>query len=293
MSKIEPLTVKEREMVEQYHYLVADFLQRKRLAPNQYYDIVIFGYLQAIQRECRNPSPTHQKNIYGLIEVCMNRAVLQEWRCQYQIKRTGDRKHLSLDRIPAHTDDDELSLYAVIADTQQNTETQVEARDLTERIRAIATPREREALDLVCLGYETREVAQKLGIARNTASRTLYNLRVKAKALRDGREVIRCPQWADEKAKRKKQAYNRAYWQAHQLESAAKSRAWKQARRIAHPEETRAKDRAYYAAHREEICARKRARNAVKRAEKQVREKKKNRPQCCEHQGRQETAVTP
>ena len=89
MSKIEPLTLKEREMAEQYHYLVDNFLQRKRLAPNQYYDIVIFGYLQAIQRECRNPSPTHQKNIYGLIEVCMNRAVLQEWRCQYQIKRTG------------------------------------------------------------------------------------------------------------------------------------------------------------------------------------------------------------
>ena len=106
-------------MAEQYHYLVDNFLQRKRLAPNQYYDIVIFGYLQAIQRECRNPSPTHQKNIYGLIEVCMNRAVLQEWRRQYQIKRTGDRKHLSLDRIPAHTDDDELSLYSVIADTQQ------------------------------------------------------------------------------------------------------------------------------------------------------------------------------
>lgn len=291
MSKIEPLTVKGREMVEQYHYLVADFLQRKRLAPNQYYDIVIFGYLQAIQRECRNSSPLPQKNICGLIEICMNRAVLQEWRRQYQIKRTGDRKQLSLDRIPAHTDDDELSLYAVIADTQQNIETQVEARDLIERIFAVATPREREALELACLGYKTHEIAQMLGIAQNTASRTLYNLRVKAKALRDGREVIRCPQWANEKTKRKKQAYNRAYRQAHQLEINAKARIQKQACRSAHPEETHAKDRAYYAAHREEICARKRARNAAKRAEKQVQEK--NRPQCCEHQGRQEIAATP
>ena len=61
MSQLEPLTVKEQEMAEQYFYLVDKFLKREHLDPNEYYDVVIFGYLQAIQRECRNPNPPEKK----------------------------------------------------------------------------------------------------------------------------------------------------------------------------------------------------------------------------------------
>lgn len=293
MSKMEPLTVEEQEMAEQYFYLVDKFLKREHLDPNEYYDVVIFGYLQAIQRECRNPNPPEKKNIYGLIEVCMKRAVLMEWRCQYRDMRKGDREALSLDRIPAQMDDGEFSLYDVVADVRQSTAVQVEAQDLAERVLAVATPREREAIDLACLGYETREIAQMLGITRSTASRILCNFRVKAKAVRDDREVIRCPQWVRDKEK--VQARNRKYQQEHRAEINAKNRIRNRAYRAAHPEEVRAKDRAYYAAHREEICARDRARRAAKRAEKlaQVQEQEKRRPRCCEHQGRQAVAVTP
>ena len=45
MSKMEPLTVEEQEMAEQYFYLVDKFLKREHLDPNEYYDVVIFGYL--------------------------------------------------------------------------------------------------------------------------------------------------------------------------------------------------------------------------------------------------------
>lgn len=293
MSKMEPLTVEEQEMAEQYFYLVDKFLKREHLDPNEYYDVVIFGYLQAIQRECRNPNPPEKKNIYGLIEVCMKRAVLMEWRCQYRDMRKGNREGLSLDCIPAQTDDGEFSLYDIVADVRQSTEVQVEAQDLAERVLVVATPREREAIDLACLGYETREIAQMLGITRSTASRILCNFRVKAKAVRDDREIIRCPQWVRDKEK--VQARNRKYQQEHRTEINAKNRIRDRAYRAAHPEEVRAKDRAYYAAHREEICARDRARRAAKRTEKmaQVQEQEKRRPRCCEHQGRQAVAVTP
>lgn len=223
----------------------------------------------------------------------MKRAVLMEWRHQYRDMRKGDCEGLSLDRIPAQTDDGEFSLYDVVADVRQSTAVQVEAQDLAERVLAVATPREREAIDLACLGYETREIAQMLGITRNTASRILCNFRVKAKAVRDGREVIRCPQWVRDKEK--VQARNRAYQQAHRQEINARNRIRDREYRAAHPEEVRAKDRAYYAAHREEICARDRARRAAKRAVKlaQLQTQKERRPQCCEHQGRQEIVATP
>lgn len=266
MKEMEPLTPDEQKMAEDYFHLVDKFLRKKRLDPGEYFDVAIFGYLQAVQRECRNPNPPEKKNIYGLIEVCMERAVLQEWRRQYQDRRKGDRESLSLDYIPAHTDDGELPLCDVVADIRQKTEIQVEAKDLAKRALAVATPREREAIGLACLGYEAHEIAQMLGIAVNTASRTLCNFRAKARAVRDDREVIRCPQWV--KNKEKIQARNRKYRQEHKAELNAKGRIRNQMYRALHPEEARAKDRAYHAAHRDEINAKRRARRAAKRAEK-------------------------
>lgn len=287
VDKMQPLTTEEQLMAEEYFYLVDDFLRRKHLDPNEYYDVVIFGYLQAIQRECRNQNPPENKNFHGLVEVCMKRAVFLDWRRKYQDKRKADFMALSLDCMPAETDDGEFSLYDVVADTRQRTAVQVEAQDLAERVLAVATPREREAIDLACLGYETHEIAELLGIARNTAYRILYNFRVKAKAVRDDREVIRSPQWV--KDKEKVQARNRAYQQPHRLELNAKARIRDRAYRAAHLEEVRAKERAYRAAHKDEINARERARRAAKRAEKlaQTQGQEKRRPRCSEHQGRQ------
>lgn len=287
MSKLEPCTVEEQEMAEKYFYLVDKYLQRNRLDRNEYYDVVIFGYLQAIQRECRNPNPPENKNIYGLIEICMERAILQEWRRQHREMRKGDYEGWSLDSIPADTDESELSFYDAVADVRQRPEAQVEMRDLTQRVLAVATLREREAMDLVALGYETREIAEILGITRNTASRILYNFRVKAKAVRDDREVVRCPQWV--RNKEKLQALNRAYQQAHRQEINEKQRIRNRAYRAAHPEEVRAKERAYRAAHKDEINARRRANRAAKRAEKlsKTQTQEKRCPQCHEHQGQQ------
>ncbi len=265
---LEPLTVEEQELAEKHLYLVDQFLRRKHLDKNEYYDVVILGYLQAIQRELRNPAPPPNANFQGLVETCMERAVLMEWRCQYRDMRKGDRTGLSLDRMPANTDEGEFSFYEVVADPQQRIEAQVEAKDLTERVLAVATAREREAIDLACLGYEAREIAEIMGVARSTASRFLCNFRAKAKAVRDGREVIRCPQWARDKEKC--QARNRAYREAHREELNAKHRVWQRAYQAAHLEEIREQERRYREAHKEEINAKARARRAAKRAEMQA-----------------------
>lgn len=285
VEKMPPLTAEEQKMAEDYYYLVDEFLRRKRLDSNEYFDVVIFGYLQAIQRECRHQNLPEKKNFHGLVEVCMKRAVLMEQRYQHRDMRKGDRESLSLDCILADTDDDELSLYGVVADTRQNTAVQVEASDLVDRILAVATPREREAIDLVRLGYETHEIAGILGIARGTASCILHNFRVKERAVQDDREVIRCPQWV--RNKEKIQAYNRAYQQTHREAINARNRIRDREYRAAHLEEIRAKERVYRAVHKDEINARKRARYAAKRAEKLAQAQEESRPQCSEHQGRQ------
>lgn len=53
---MQPLTRKQQKFAEENHALVYAFLHRKRLPEDIYYDIVIFGYLRAVQKYCDTPS---------------------------------------------------------------------------------------------------------------------------------------------------------------------------------------------------------------------------------------------
>ena len=55
MRGLRPMIQEERELAEQRHDLVIDFLRYKCLPMDDYYDIVIFGYLTAVQQYLRNP----------------------------------------------------------------------------------------------------------------------------------------------------------------------------------------------------------------------------------------------
>lgn len=227
MRRLYPLTSEEQRFAEIHIDLVDKFLRQGRLDPEEYYDIVVFGYLEAVQKQFRGPIAEDRQNFKALAKICMKHAIGEDKKFQNQKKRQGDT--VSMDYLGTDTDDDDFSFHDLIADTTQVTECQAIDSDLISRILAVATPREREAIDLVCQGYETREIAEILGIARSTASTTLCHFRAKAKAVRDDREVIKNPQW--ERDKEKIRARNRAYQQAHRLELNAKERARYAARR--------------------------------------------------------------
>lgn len=52
---IQPFTEKHREFAEKNHHLVYVFLNRKKLSETVFYDVVIFGYLKAVQEYCDDP----------------------------------------------------------------------------------------------------------------------------------------------------------------------------------------------------------------------------------------------
>ena len=50
MRALRPMTQEERDFAEQHHDLVIDFLRYRRLPMDEFYDVVIFGYLSAVQQ---------------------------------------------------------------------------------------------------------------------------------------------------------------------------------------------------------------------------------------------------
>lgn len=53
---IQPLTFKQQKFAEDNHDLVYAFLNKNRLPESIFYDVVIFGYLRAVQEYCNNHS---------------------------------------------------------------------------------------------------------------------------------------------------------------------------------------------------------------------------------------------
>ena len=53
---IRPLTGEQQRFAEENHHLVYVFLNKRNLPESVFYDIVIFGYLRAVQEYCEVPS---------------------------------------------------------------------------------------------------------------------------------------------------------------------------------------------------------------------------------------------
>lgn len=53
---VRPLTKEQQHFAEENHHLVFTFLNERELPESVFYDVVIFGYLRAVQEYCEVPS---------------------------------------------------------------------------------------------------------------------------------------------------------------------------------------------------------------------------------------------
>ena len=170
MRALRPMTAEEREFAEQKHDLVIDFLRRKRLPIDDYYDVVIFGYLSAVQQYFRNP-PTGI-SFKAMAFRAMKDSVLREGEYGARAKRCGVT--VSIDAADRHS---------TIQDPKQNTEQQAERKALLEQAASIATQREANIIRLLVNGFALHEAARFLKMPRAAAVSCMENFCCRAKAI--------------------------------------------------------------------------------------------------------------
>lgn len=152
MRALRPMTQEEREFAEQNHDLVIDFLRFKRLPLDDFYDVVIFGYLSAVQQYFRNPPAGVA--FKAMAFRAMKDAVLREGEYHARTKRCGTTVGL---------DDVELT------DPRQDTERRVEGKVLLEQAVNVATPREARIINLLIDGFALHEAARFLKMSKGAA----------------------------------------------------------------------------------------------------------------------------
>lgn len=220
---MEALNEEERALAEANVGLIDRFLRLKRLDPEEWYDVAVFGYLAGIQYICRNLTPEGVDSITPLLFNSMKMYVMKEMRDQRAQKRGGGVAPMSLDApVPGAEDDGDGSPLYELIPGRDDVEQAVVDRDLAERIFAKASPGERKAARYFFAGYSQEEAAKLCGSTERSVSAQICYLRKKAAAVRDERPYERISHGSDESHRE----YQRRYREAHREEINAYYRQW-------------------------------------------------------------------
>lgn len=177
MRKLHPMTDEERAFAETWHPLVFEFLDSRRLPELDFYDVVVFGFIAAVQYYVSN-GPTAEVEFVAMARRSMLDAVLEDRKHNTRKKRSG--VVISLDQELDGLDGP--TLYGVIQDTGRDTARQTESKLLTEAALQVATDREAEILPLVAKGHTIAGAARDIGISPSTAYSRVRRFRQRARA---------------------------------------------------------------------------------------------------------------
>lgn len=177
MRKLHPMTDEERAFAETWHPLVLEFLHHRKLPEADYYDVVIFGFLSAVQQYVRS-GPTTEADFTAMAFRSMKDAVLRDLEYHGRQKRTA--VVLSLDGAVDGCDG--ITLAGAIPDPAQDTAIQAESNAVAHQARQMATDKEAVILFFVTKGYSVTEAARSIGITPNAASCRIGRFRRRARA---------------------------------------------------------------------------------------------------------------
>lgn len=85
---LRPFTKEEQLFAEENHDLVYAFLNEKKLSEDEYYDVVVFGYLRAVQIYFREPD-SYKCNFSTLAWIKMNGDLANYNKYLYSAKRNA------------------------------------------------------------------------------------------------------------------------------------------------------------------------------------------------------------
>lgn len=157
MKKLRELTQKERCFAEQNHDLVMDYLKYHGLPEDEFYDVVIFAYLLAVQEYLTDPR-LRQYKFATIASRKMRNAVAEEYRYRNRSKRAA--------AVREYTDADALhELDQLLPCRKLALEEQLYDQEIVRHLLSYITPKEREAVFLKAEGYTYKEIAQHCQIS--------------------------------------------------------------------------------------------------------------------------------
>lgn len=166
------LTLEQQKFAADHHALVYSFLNSKRLCEDDFYDVVIFGYLRAVKRYSDEP----KARLYAFSTVAwreMGQSLSDYYKSQSRQKRKA--YVISLDSV-VYRDEEALSLHEVLPvpdPLRVDFETELLMLELASRV----SKREMDVIRMKADGYGVRDIARSKKMSMKGVNELLAGLR--------------------------------------------------------------------------------------------------------------------
>lgn len=169
MRKIHELTPQQQLYASEHHNLVYKFLHKRGLSIEEYYDVVIFGYLLAVQEYMEKPALSR----FSFTTIAWRKmcdCVAKEWNYRHCPKRSA---HLE----PLDEEGDFADLDDLLPNRMQSIAESLDNQELVLRLLSHLTPKEKEVVRLKAEGYTYREISEHCKITIYGVGNRFYRLR--------------------------------------------------------------------------------------------------------------------
>ena len=171
-SKLQPLTEMEKRMAEENHNLVYSFLHRHGYSIEEFYNVVIFGYLRGIQVYNRKEDIRKKYQLAFICERNMLAETKDYFRSQNSQKRKPMEITVSLDINYAETD----NIYNLVSGKSVEDEV-LESKQVDDMMENLSEV-QRDILKLKLEGYDNKEILSLLGIPSSSFYKEMNRIKV-------------------------------------------------------------------------------------------------------------------
>ena len=161
---LQPLTELERSQATENHNLIYSFLHRHGYDVENFYDVVIFGYLKGIQTYNRRKDLRNKYQLAFICERYMSAEIGNHFRAENAQKRKPTEKMISLDADYAESENFYNCTYGKIADP----ESEIMGEVLMDQLLECLTESQREIVKRKIVGYDNKEILLLLEIKPST-----------------------------------------------------------------------------------------------------------------------------
>lgn len=168
MSEV-PLTKEQRDFATKWHNLIYSYLHSKELPEEEYYDIVVFGFLRAVKEFLSKPDLQQKYSFSTIAWRKMEDSLFDYYRGQSRQKRQAYV-------VSLHSYDGAYTLEEVLP-APDKVMAQLETELLLHDLAALASRQQMAVVRMKSAGYNMREIAKKESIPMKRVRELLEEIR--------------------------------------------------------------------------------------------------------------------
>lgn len=175
MKNMRILTEEQKIFAEQHHVLVERFLWKNHLERSEFYDVVIFGYLEAVQEYLEKP----ELSKYPFSSIAWRKM----WFCMINeyIYRNCPKRNALMGTY--REDYDCVFSREQVLEQVNSVASELEDRVQLQQLMSHMTVKEKEVVCMRAAGYTYREIAEHCNITMRGVSGRLIRMRRRFRAL--------------------------------------------------------------------------------------------------------------